>query len=353
MAESIPCMLMRAGTSKGAFFLAEDLPSDPGQRDELLLRIMGSPDPRQIDGLGGAHPLTSKVAVVCPSSAPEVDLDYLFLQVGVDEPTVSTRQTCGNILAGVGPFAVERGLLPAGQGTTTARIRLVNTGDQAVARFSTPDGRVDYDGDVTLDGVPGRAGGITLEVGAGPEQALLPTGRTVDVLEGHETTLVSNGMPVVLLRASDLGVRGDERPEDLEADTGLTERLERIRRAAGPLMGLGDVTDQTVPKMILLSAPQAGGAVATRAFIPHRVHTSIGVLMAASVAAGVRLPGAVGSELAQIRGDGPDLIEHPSGSLPSQVTVRQDPDGTHHATSTSVRTARLIFDGHVVPRPHL
>ena len=353
MAESIHCLLMRAGTSKGAFFRAEDLPADPGERDELLLRIMGSPDPRQIDGLGGAHPLTSKVAVVSVSEAPDADLDYLFLQVGVDQPTVSTGQTCGNILAGVGPFAVERGLMPAGQGTTTARIRLVNTGDRAVARFSTPDGRVDYDGDVTLDGVPGRAGGITLEVGAGPEQALLPTGRTVDRVEGHEATLVNNGMPVVLLRAADLGVRGDEPPEELEAHTVLTDRLERIRRAAGPLMGLGDVTDQTVPKMILLSAPRSGGAIAARAFIPHRVHTSIGVLMAASVAAGIRLPGAVGSELAQLSGDGPDLIEHPSGSLPSQVTVRQDPDGTHHATSTSVRTARLIFEGRVVPRPRL
>lgn len=349
----VPCMLMRGGTSKGAYFLAEDLPSDSAARNELLLRIMGSPDPRQIDGLGGAHPLTSKVAVVSRSSAPDADLDYLFLQVSVDEPTVGTQQTCGNLLAGVGPFAVERGLIPAGESTTTARIRLVNTGDRAVATFSTPQGQVDYDGDVTLDGVPGRAGGITLEVGPGPGQALLPTGRTVDVLEGHEATLVANGMPVVLLRAGDLGLTGEEPPADLEARTELRQTLERIRTAAGLLMGLGDVTDQSVPKMALLSAPRNGGTVHTRVFIPHRVHTSIGVLMAASVSAGLRLPGAVGAEAAQLPDDGPDLIEHPTGSFPSRVSVHQDDAGTFHATSTSLRTARPVFDGRVFPRPRL
>lgn len=350
---SVPCMLMRGGTSKGAYFLAEDLPADPATRDELILRIMGSPDPRQIDGLGGAHPLTSKVAIVSRSTEPGTDLDYLFLQVGVGEPTLGTQQTCGNLLAGIGPFAVERGLMAAGEGTTTARIRLLNTGDRAVATFSTPAGAVDYDGGITLDGVPGRAGGITLEVSSGPDQALLPTGRTVDEIEGVETTLVANGMPVVLLRAGDLGLAGDEAPDDLESRTELRQTLEQIRAAAGRLMGLGEVADQSVPKMVLLSAPRHGGTIHTRTFIPHRVHTSIGVLMAASVAAGLRLPGSVGSELAEIDDDGIDLIEHPTGSLPSQVTVRQDDSGTFHATSTSVRTARPLFDGRVFPRPRL
>ncbi|MCY1157346.1 MAG: 4-oxalomesaconate tautomerase [Citricoccus sp.] len=351
--DGVPCMLIRGGTSKGAFFLAEDLPDDPGERDALLLRIMGTPDPRQVDGIGGAHPLTSKVAIVSRSEVAGIDVDYLFLQLGVDEAVVGATQTCGNLLAGVGPFAVERGLVDAEASTTSLRIRMLNTGDLATATFATPDGRVDYDGDVGIDGVPGTAGRICLDVGAGPERSLLPTGNVTDMIDGHEVTLVSNGMPVVLLRASEFGVTGEESPEDLESRPELVEALEGIRRQAGPLMGLGDVTGQTVPKMFLLSAPSAGGAVSTRAFIPRRVHAAIGVLMAASVAAGIRLPGAVGSELAELAGPGPDLIEHPSGMFPAQVSVTRDDEGDWRATSTSIRTARKIFDGRVFPRPRL
>jgi 4-oxalomesaconate tautomerase len=351
--DGVPCMLIRGGTSKGAFFLAEDVPEDPGERDALLLRIMGTPDPRQVDGIGGAHPLTSKAAIVSRSEVDGIDVDYLFLQLGVDEAVVGTTQTCGNLLAGVGPFAVERGLVDAEASTTSLRIRMLNTGDVATATFATPDGRVDYDGDVGIDGVPGTAGGIRLDVGAGPERSLLPTGNVTDTIDGHEVTLVSNGMPIVLLRASEFGVTGEESPEDLESRPELAEALEGIRRQAGPLMGLGDVTGQTVPKMFLLSAPRTGGAICTRAFIPHRVHAAIGVLMAASVAAGIRLPGAVGSDLAELAGNGPDLIEHPSGVFPAQVGVTRDDEGTWRATSTSVRTARKIFDGRVFPRPRL
>jgi 4-oxalomesaconate tautomerase len=351
--DGVPCMLIRGGTSKGAFFLAEDVPGEPDERDALLLRIMGTPDPRQVDGIGGAHPLTSKVAIVSRSAMAGVDVDYLFLQLGVDEPIVGTTQTCGNLLAGVGPFAVERGLVDADASTTSIRIRMVNTGDVATATFATPEGRVDYDGDVDIDGVPGTAGRISLDVGGGPERSLLPTGNVTDVIDGHEATLVSNGMPVVLLRASEFGVTGGEAPEDLESRPELVEAIEGIRRQAGPLMGLGDVAGQTVPKMFLLSAPRAGGVISTRAFIPHRVHAAIGVLMAASVAAGIRLPGAVGAELAEIPDDGPDLIEHPSGVFPAQVSVTRDDQGTWRATSTSIRTARKIFDGRVFPRPRL
>jgi len=347
-------MLLRGGTSKGAYFLADDVPSDPDARDELLLRVMGSPDHTQIDGLGGAHPLTSKVAIVSPSALPGVDIDYLFLQVTVDEALVSTAQTCGNLLAGVGPFAVERGLVPAGSGTPTVRIRLVNTGDIATAVFPSHDGRVEYDGDTAIDGVPGTAGRIELEVTAAAGKHLLPTGRVADEGGGHRATLIDNGMPVVLLDAAEFGVTGDETPAELEGRTELAAQLEEVRLAAGRLMGLGDVTAQTVPKMFLLSPPRSGGAVSTRAFIPHRVHTSIGVLMAASVAAGIRIPGAVGAEMATLPdGDGPTLIEHPGGTMPAEVTVHQDDAGTWHAASRSVRTARKIFDGRVFPRPRL
>lgn len=352
--DGIRCMLLRGGTSKGAYFLADDLPAGRGARDDLLLRIMGSPDPRQIDGIGGAHPLTSKVAIVSPSAEEGIDVDYLFLQIGVDEATVGDAQTCGNLLAGIGPFAVERGLVAATSAPrTTVRIRLLNTGAVATAVFATSGGHPDYDGDAAIDGVPGTAAAIELEVGGGPGKPLLPTGRPVDELDGHRATLIDNGMPVVLLRADEFGLTGAESPADLEADTRLLERLERIRRAAGPLMGLGEVTAQTVPKLILLSPPRAGGAISTRAFIPARVHSSIGVLMAASVAASLRIPGAVGADLAAaVEGD-TTLIEHPSGAFPSRVHVARDDDGEWQATSLSLRTARKLFDGVVFARPRL
>lgn len=350
--EEVRCTVMRGGTSKGAYFLAEDLPADPGTRDGLLLRIMGSPDPRQIDGLGGAHPLTSKVAVVSRSAAPDADVDYLFLQVAVDTPEVTDRQNCGNILAGVGPFAVERGLVPAGDEETSVRVRMRNTGELAVATFPTPGGRVDPTGDAEISGVPGTAAAVVLEFpqGAGP---LLPTGNVRDTVAGTEVTCVDNGMPVVLIPASALGVTGYETPGDLEEDAALADRLREIRLAAGRLMGLGDVAGTTVPKLTLLAPPADGGAVMTRTFVPVRCHTSIGVLGAASVAAGLRLPGGVGESIAVLPHSGDRLrVEHPTGFL--EVGVDVDPgSGTEPAVvrrTAVVRTARKIFDGTVFPR---
>ncbi|PRB08065.1 PrpF domain-containing protein [Microbacterium sp. MYb64] len=346
----IRCMLMRGGTSKGAFFLATDVPADPQERDELMLRLLGSPDPRQIDGLGGGHALTSKAAIVSVSEDPGADLDYLFLQVGVDRPTVGDAQTCGNLLAAVGPFAVERGILPAGGETTTARIRLRNTGGIATASFATPAGMPDYDGDTEIDGVPGSAGPIELRLGVG-EASVLPTGLVTQTVAGHRVTLVDNGLPVVLMDAGSLGVSGDEDPGGLEADARLCAVVEEVRRAAGPLFGLGDVTEQTVPKVVLLSSPRQGGTISTRAFIPFRVHASIGVLMAASVAAGIRIPGAIGHDLARLPAGPEHDIEHPAGVLRTRVDVTHGADGAWRASSRSTRTARKIFDGIVFPRP--
>jgi 4-oxalomesaconate tautomerase len=350
--EEVRCTLMRGGTSKGAYFLAGDLPADPDARDDLLLRIMGSPDPRQTDGLGGGHPLTSKVAVVSRSDDPAADVDYLFLQVAVDRPEVTDRQNCGNILAGVGPFAVERGLVPAGDTETSVRIRMLNTGGLAVATFPTPGGRVDHTGTVGISGVPGTAAPVVIEFpqGAGP---LLPTGNARDTVAGTEVTCVDNGMPAVLIPAAALKVTGYETPRDLEEDVALADRLQEIRLAAGHLMGLGDVEGATVPKLTLLAPPRDGGAVATRTFIPVRCHTSIGVLGAASVAAGLRVPGGVGEGIAHLPGDGERVrVEHPTGFL--EVDVRVDPgsDGTPAVVRRTavVRTARKIFDGTVFPR---
>jgi 4-oxalomesaconate tautomerase len=351
----VRCMLVRGGTSKGAFFLADDLPSDAAARDDLLLRLMGSPDPRQIDGLGGATSLTSKVAVVSPSDRDDADVDYLFLQLGVDEPTVSDRQNCGNILAGVGPFALERGLVAAADGQTDVRIRMVNSDSVAVATVPTPGGRVSYRGDVAIAGVPGTAAGITLafaDTEGSATGALLPTGHVRDTVDGVEVTCVDNGMPVVLAHAAAFGLTGHEGHEELAADTALAERVDAFRTKAGALMGLGDVAGASVPKTVLLAPPADGGHVATRSFIPVRPHTAVGVLAAVSVVTGMLLPGAVGHEIAETWPEGATRIdvEHPTGHFLVDVAVDATASPPRVIRSGVVRTARKLMDGTAFPR---
>lgn len=366
MSDGIRCMLMRGGTSKGAYFLADDLPAGSAERDALLLRIMGSPDPAQIDGIGGGHPLTSKVAVVSPSADPSTDVDYLFLQVAVDEAVVSDRQNCGNLLAGVGPFAVERGLVPPPADRASVLIRMVNTGSVAVAEFGAPGGRVEYAGDLAMNGVPGTAAPITLtfEGTTGSSTGrLLPTGNVQDEVAGVTVTCVDNGMPSVLMRAADLGVAGTEDPAGLEAKPGLAERLLEIRLAAAELMGLPAEPSATVPKLVLLSPARDGGAISTRSFLPVRCHRAIGVLGAVTVGAGIRLPGTVGHDLATLppaddRTDasGEDAgtlrIEHPGGYLDVSVALDLTGPSPTATASAAVRTARKLFDGTVFPRSY-
>ncbi|WP_343079294.1 4-oxalomesaconate tautomerase [Ostreiculturibacter nitratireducens] len=348
--EGIPCLWMRGGTSKGAYFLASDLPSDMKARDALLLGIMGSPDPRQIDGIGGADPLTSKVAVLSPSSRPDADVDYLFLQVFVDQPLVSDAQACGNILAGVGPAAIERGLVPASGDITAVRIHMLNTGEVAVAQVRTPGGRVSYEGDAAIDGVPGTHAPIPLmfqNIAGSMCGALLPTGSPVDVIDGVECTLIDNGMPCVVMRASDLGRTGQESREALDCDTDLKTRIEAIRLKAGPMMNLGDVAEKSVPKMTLVSPPRNGGTVSTRSFIPHRCHATIGVFAAVSVATACTLPGSPAASVAALPDDGRFAIEHPTGA--AEVLIERDGDGAVISAGT-LRTARKLFEGRVFPR---
>lgn len=350
MSEAIRCMWMRGGTSKGGYFLAEDLPADTATRDQLLLSIMGSPDPVQIDGLGGADPLTSKVAVVKPSTRPDADVDYLFLQVFVDQPVVTDAQNCGNILSGVGPFAIERGLVRVEGDETDVRIFMENTGQLATVRVQTPGGRVAYAGAAAVDGVPGTAAPvfITFADTAGAScGALLPTGNPRDEVQGKTVTCIDNGMPVVLLRATDFGLTGNEDRATLESNRRLRDELESIRLALGERMNLGDVSQKSVPKMCLLSAPTgADGTVNTRTFIPHRCHASIGVLGAVSVATACAIKGSVASDLARLPADpeAPLQIEHPSGQM--AVVLRHDQSG-RVAEAAIVRTARKLFDGDV------
>jgi len=353
--DGVRCMLMRGGTSKGAYFLAGDLPADPAERDDLLIRIMGSGDPRQIDGLGGAHPLTSKVAVVSRSADDDADVDYLFLQLGVDQATVSDQQNCGNLLAGVGPFAVERGLIPAGPEQTVARIRMVNSASLATARFATPGGIPRYDGDTAISGVPGTAAAIVLDF-TGTEGSvtghLLPTGHRRDEIDGVEVTCVDNGMPVVVARAADLGLTGYETYQELGGNRPLLDRIDALRIQAGKLMGLGDVTSASVPKTTLVAAPRDGGTICTRTFIPVQPHTAIGVLGAVSVVTALALPGAVGGELAAAPDGVRYDVEHPTGHLAVEAEIDASGPAPKVVRSGVVRTARKLFDGTVFPRSH-
>ncbi len=339
-------MWMRGGTSKGGLFLARDLPADPAERDALLLRIMGSPDPRQIDGMGGGDPLTSKVAVVSPSPDPDADIDYLFLQVAVDRPRVSADQTCGNMLAAVAPFAIERGLVPALRDHTMVRIRQCNAGGGiAIATVPTPQWSVAYAGDVAISGVPGTAAPIALSFPRSPELPMLPTGQASDRLNGIEATLIDAGMPVVVLAARDLGLAGDEPPAALDADAALGARIEALRRLAGPLMGLGDVSDRPVPKVALVSPPAAGGTLCVRQVSAGRAHRALGVLAGIGAAMATGLPGGPAARLARPP-EGRDerlvRLEHPAGWL--DCRLERDAQGRPVGASV-VRTARKLMDG--------
>ncbi|MEO3427386.1 4-oxalomesaconate tautomerase [Pelagibius sp. CAU 1746] len=351
----VPCTLMRGGTSKGAYFLAGDLPQDPAARDALLLAVMGSPDPRQIDGIGGADPLTSKVAIVQRSARPGIDVDYLFAQVFVDEARVGYGQNCGNILAGVGYFAIEKGLVPAADPVTPVTIYLSNSGQTAVAEIATPGGKPSYRGEAQIDGVPGSAAPVPLsftDAAGSTCGALLPTGNAVDEVAGARVTLIDNGMPVVVMLASDMGISGEETREELDANGKLKARLEEIRLAAGPLMNLGDVAEQTVPKMTMVSAPRHGGCVSTRTFIPHRCHATIGVFGAISVATACLLPGSPASEVAAIpEGASKTLaVEHPGGALDVIVEVDEGNAPPQIKRAAFLRTARKLFEGRVFAR---
>lgn len=346
--DGIRCMQMRGGSSKGAYFCAEDLPADPAERDDLLLRLMGSPDPRQIDGLGGGHPLTSKVGVVAPSPEAEADVDYLFLQVVPDRAIVTDAQTCGNLLAGVGPFAIERGLVPVAGDVTTVRIRVVNpTVNLVEAQVRTTGGRVRYQGDTVMAGTPFPAAPVHLAFPGSPHP-VFPTGRLIDDLAGVPASCVDAGMPVVLVRAADLNIGGAEEPTDLENRDPLRAVIEAVRLEAGRAMGLGDVREATIPKITIVSPPREGGTVTTRTFIPHRVHAAIGVLGAVSVAVAVRTPGTVATPDVPV--DRLVRIEHPTGTFDVAVDLDVDGPATRLRRSSVVRTARKISDGLVWPR---
>jgi len=346
MLHSIPYMQIRGGSSKGIYFRAADLPDDEQARDPILLDIVGR-DEHQIDGLGGANPLTSKVGIVSPSARDDSDLDYLFVQVVVGENRVDTTPNCGNILAGVGAFAIESGMFAVQGEQTRVRVYMVNSGNRCELLMQTPNGWVEYEGDAHIDGVPGSAAPVIcnyLDIAGSACGQLLPTGNQRDEILGVPVTCIDNGMPVVVIAAAELGKTGYESCADLEADDKFRARLEAIRIEAGKLMNLGDVRDKVVPKMSLISAPRAGGQVNTRTFIPHKCHAAIGVLGAVSVATACVLAESVASGIATLpEGRQKNVsVEHPSGEFSMELSLDEN---DNVIGAGLLRTTRLLSKG--------
>lgn len=352
MQTRIPCVLMRGGTSRGPFFLTSDLPGEPQARDAVLLAAMGSPHDYQVDGIGGANPLTSKVAMISKSRHPDADVDYLFAQVLVNEKLVDTKPNCGNMLVAVGPFAIEAGLVAARAPETTVRIFNVNTQALVEAIVQTPGGAVTYEGDAAIDGVPGTAAPVRLNFKSAIGSVtgrLLPTGRALDLIDGIEVSCVDVAMPMILMHAEQFGKTGHESAAELDADRDLYARMEPIRRKAGELMGMGDVSKLVVPKIGLLAKPRHGGTIASRYFVPYSCHKAHAVTGTVCVACACAIPGTVAAQIAPLpkAPQGVVRIEHPSGMIAIDLDVELDTVAPIMRRAALIRTARRIFDGHV------
>lgn len=352
MNSKIRCVLMRGGTSRGPFFLKEWLPESISQRDQVLLAAMGSPHELQIDGLGGGHPLTSKVAIVSPSEHDQCDVDYLFAQVSVDEARVDTRPNCGNMLAGVGPFAIEQGLVQAvpGDGMTLVRVFNVNTRSRVDVRVHTCDGTVVYDGTARIDGVPGSASPILLDFLDAWGQvtgSLFPTGQRIDVIDGVEVTCIDAAQVMMIVRASDLGLVGDETPSTLDSDAGLLARLEKLRLTAGQRMGLGDVSKSVLPKPVIISRGSQSRHIVSRYFTPWRCHRSHAATGAIGVAVALALPGTVANHTPSEFSAGTHhiVVHHPAGGIDVEVTLTGVEKDLNVQRASLVRTARKIMEG--------
>lgn len=355
----IPCVIMRGGTSRGPFFLAKDLPQNTQQRDAVLITAMGSPHEYQVDGIGGATPLTSKVAIISKSERPGVDVDYLFAQVIVNEKIVDTKPNCGNMLSAVGPFAIEQGLAPIQGDTTTITIFNVNTGAVVDAIIETPNSQVQYEGSATIDGVPGSAAPVMLNFKSAIGSVtgkLLPTGNPIDIIDGIAVSCIDVAMPMIHIHGEDLGKTGCESPAELDADKEFMAKMETIRRKAGILMGLGDVSKSVVPKVGILFAPLHGGSIASRYFVPYDCHKAHAVTGAVCVASACAIPGTVAAQLSGINHQGPQGfidIEHPSGKITIDLNTDLTAKEPAIYRAALVRTARRIFEGQICIPAHV
>lgn len=350
LTQHLPCVIMRRGTSRGPYFLRQDLPSDPQQLEAVLIVAMGAGHELQVDGIGGGHSLTSKVAIVGPSTHADADVDYLFAQVLVREYRVDFSPNCGNMLAGVGPFAIEQGLIAAQDGVTSLKIHNVNTGKIILAKVQTPHKRVTYAGEVVIDGVPGTAAPIYLaflDAAGSKTGALLPSGHARDVIDGIEVSCVDAAMPIVMMRAQDMGMAGDGQPAQYHANEDFMRRLEAIRIKVGALMGIENAADKVIPKPVLI-APSHTGTLAARYFMPHQCHTALAVTGLVAIATACITKGTLAHDMVGPLTLPHDIvIEHPSGAI--SIRVDTDPKGTPIAMI--VRTARRIMEGHLLVPP--
>ncbi|MEY3380910.1 MAG: 4-oxalomesaconate tautomerase [Hylemonella sp.] len=345
---NIPCVLMRAGTSRGPFFLKEWLPQDPELRDQALIGAIGASDPLQLDGLGGNSTLNSKVAIVSRSSKSDCDLDYLFAQVGVGRPSVDTRPNCGNMLAGVAPFAIEQGLITAQDGTTTVRIHNVNTGAKIEATVQTPGRQVSYEGNTRIDGVAGTAAPVLLnflDAWGAVTGKLFPTGQRIETINGVEVTCIDAAMPLMIVRASGLGLTGREKPSELDSKVELMQKIEAMRLEAGRRMGLGDVSNSVVPKPVIVSPGDTDDSIVSRYFTPHSCHASHAVTGAIGVSTAFALPGTVASGIARASGHHMLSVVHPQGQISVEVALLGEGSQAVVNRAALVRTARKIFTG--------
>ncbi len=354
MQVSIPAIFMRGGTSRGLYFNKADLPEDRELWDDILLKAFGCPDPRQVDGVGGTTSVTSKTCILSPSDRDDCDIDYFFAQLSVDEAKVDYAPTCGNMLAGIGPYAIETGMVPAEDGETRVRIYQVNTGGRVEAVVRTPGGHVEYEGDFAIDGVPGTAAPILLNfmdvVGARTGK-LFPTGEKMETIDGIDVTIIDAAMPCMILRAADVGKTGYESAAELDADPAFFQRVEAMRLEAGRRMGLGDVSGQVQPKIIILAAPRDGGAIASRYFVPDKTHETHAITGGIALAYASVTPGTVAELLAVLpEGDNRPTfsIEHPAGKLHLALTLTDGEDGKALEAAGIVRTARMIMQGSVM-----
>lgn len=353
---AIPFTFMRGGTSRGPYMRRSDLPDDVDMLKRVLVAMVGSGHPLNIDGIGGGNAVTTKTAMLSASEDDWADIDYLFAQVGVEDGRVDMKPTCGNILVGVGPASIEMGLMQPTGDVTEVRIRAVNTGARVLARVQTPGGVVNYEGGATIDGVPGSAAPVELnfmDVVGGATGALFPTGHRIDEIDGIAVTCMDVAMPMVIARAADFGLTGQESAADLDENRAFFERMEAVRITAGQRMGMGDVAKSVTPKFGLLSPAQQGGTVGTRYFMPWKTHPSLAVTGSQCMASCVLCPGTVGEGFADLPDAGPlpMHLEHPMGVLEVVMDYRRTGAEFEILSAGLIRTARKLAAGEVfVPR---
>jgi 4-oxalomesaconate tautomerase len=351
-ANEIPCTYMRGGTSKGPFFDMRDLPSDVAERNKILLKVMGSPDAKQIDGLGGTVTVTSKVVMAQPSKRKGIDVDYLFAQIDIANPIVDTTPPCGNMMAGVGPFAIEKGWVKATIPETKVMVYNINTKSIIEEIVQTPRGVVEYNGTMKIDGVPGTAAPVVLnlfdQVG-GKTGKLMPTGVIKEQIQGIDVTLLDAGSTMVLMKASDLGMEGTEGSDFFEKNKDLMKKIEGIRLEAGQRMGLGDVKDMVLPKVAILSKARNGGNITSRYLTPHTLHPSHAVTGAICIGTALKIKGSVASEVGTTNGQPTEMIviEHPVGVIAVNIEIEKKGDTINVKKAGTVRTVRKIMTGTV------